>query len=89
MAMSPSERKKIIDEYSQHATDTGSTEVQIALLTGNIVELIEHCKENHKDYSSKRGLFKKVCQRKSLLKYLARKNKEAYTKIIKKLGLRK
>ena len=87
--MALQERTQIINEFGSSAKDTGSTEVQIALLTKAINELTEHCQINPKDFSSKRGLLKKVCQRRRLLHYLERGSSEKYRALISKLGLRK
>ena len=89
MALQRAEKEKIISDLGENPQNTGSTEVQVALLTGAIKELTEHCKANHKDFGSRRGLIKKVCQRKSLLKYLERTDKAKYQQLIGKLGLRK
>lgn len=83
------EKNKIINDFKQHATDTGSIEVQIALLTKKIGDLTEHFKNNHKDFGSKRGLLKIVSKRKKCLHYLERTNIQKYKDIISRLGLRK
>ena len=86
----PSEKKKeIIEKFKTHATDTGSCEVQIALLTDRIAYLTEHFKVHKKDHHSRRGLLKLVGQRRSLLDYLKKKDISRYRKLIKTLGLRK
>ncbi|MBK7907799.1 MAG: 30S ribosomal protein S15 [Gemmatimonadetes bacterium] len=77
-----------IDSHRQHGTDTGSTTVQVAVLTERINYLTEHFRAHHKDHHGRRGLLKMVGQRKRLLKYLQRSNIEAYRKIIADLGLR-
>lgn len=82
-------KSKILQDYKIHDKDTGSPEVQIALLTGRITELTEHLKTHKKDHSSRRGLLKMVGKRNSLLKYLTREDRTRYTQIISKLGLRK
>ena len=82
-------KSKILQDYKIHEKDTGSPEVQIALLTGRITELTEHLKTHKKDHSSRRGLLKMVGKRNSLLKYLTREDRTRYTQIISKLGLRK
>ena len=82
-------KSPIIEEYRQHEQDTGSPEIQIALLTARITELTEHLKAHKKDHSSRRGLLKMVGRRASLLKYLARKDRERYQGMIGRLGLRK
>ena len=84
------EKKKVVIESNRnHEKDTGSPEVQIALLTERIAELAEHLKTHQKDFSSRRGLLKMVGKRNSLLKYLARTDLSRYKQIITKLGLRK
>lgn len=83
------EKQEIINAYKKHDTDTGSTEVQIALLTERINHLTEHLKEHKHDNHSRMGLFKMVGKRRSLLKYLERTNLEGYRELIKKLGIRK
>ncbi|MCR5793552.1 MAG: 30S ribosomal protein S15 [Lachnospiraceae bacterium] len=84
------ERKaEIIAEYGKTPTDTGSTEVQVALLTERIRDLTEHLKVNQKDHHSRRGLLKMVGQRRNLLAYLKRTNLEGYRNLIERLGLRK
>ena len=83
------EKNKIINNFKLHDTDTGSVEVQVALLTKHIEDLTLHLKLNHKDVSSKRGLEHKVSQRKKCLQYLERMDKNKYKEIIKRLDLRK
>jgi len=84
------ERKaELIAGFRQHETDTGSPEVQVALLTNRILYLSEHFKTHKKDHHSRRGLLKLVGQRRRLLGYLKRKDVERYRKVIKELGLRK
>lgn len=82
-------KAEIIKEYQTKEGDTGSPEVQIAILTARIAELTEHLKENHKDHHSRRGLLKMVGQRRNLLAYLQKKDLDAYRQLIEKLGLRK
>ena len=79
----------IIKEFAVHEGDTGSPEVQIAILTNRIVYLTEHLKEHKKDHHSRRGLLKLVGQRRNMLDYLRRKDIERYRAILEKLGLRK
>ena len=79
----------IIEEYARKAGDTGSPEVQIAVLTARITELTEHLKANPKDQHSRRGLLKMVGKRRNLLQYLKNKDLEGYRALIEKLGLRK
>ena len=84
------EKKKVVIESNRtHEKDTGSPEIQIALLTERITELTEHLKTHKKDFSSRRGLLKMVGKRNSLLKYLTRQDRTRYQAIIGKLGLRK
>ncbi len=82
-------KQQLIDTYKINETDTGSPEVQIAILTYRINTLTEHLKANKKDFHSQRGLLRMVGHRKSLLNYLAKKDIERYREIVKKLGLRK
>ncbi|MFA6524817.1 MAG: 30S ribosomal protein S15, partial [Patescibacteria group bacterium] len=79
----------LINKYKTHEGDTGSSEVQVAILTEEIEELTEHLKKHKKDHSSRRGLLKKVGQRRRLLRYLEKDNVESYQGLIKKLKLKK
>ena len=88
MALDKETKQKIIQEYARGPNDTGSPEVQIALLTERINYLTEHLKIHRKDYHSKRGLYKLVGQRRKLLAYLKRKDYQRYKNIIQRLGLR-
>ena len=83
------EKQKIIGDFETHEGDTGSPEVQIALLTNKINELTEHLKTHRKDLASRRGLLKMVGTRSALLKYVSNKDVKRYQKIISRLGLRK
>ncbi len=83
------EKQAIIDQYKTHEGDTGSPEVQIAILTYRINSLTEHLKVNHKDHHSRRGLLKMVGHRRNLLAYLQKVDIERYRTIIEKLGIRK
>ena len=83
------DKSQIIKEYQTHEGDTGSPEVQIALLTNRITELTEHLKVHKKDNHSRRGLFKMVGQRRGLLNYLEKNDIERYRSLIERLGLRK
>lgn len=84
------ERKaKLIDQFKRHEEDTGSSEVQVAILTERINHLTEHLKVHKKDFSSRRGLLMLVGQRAQLLKYLQKTDRERYENLIKKLGIRK
>ena len=78
-----------IRQFQLHEKDTGSADVQIALLTYRIAQLTEHLKTNAKDHSSRRGLLKMVAQRRSLLDYLSRSESDRYKKVLEKLNLRK
>lgn len=89
MALSKERKAEIVKAYGKNEKDTGSVEVQVALLTEQIKALTEHLKRNHKDSASKRGLMILVGQRRSLLDYLARTDREGYLKLIVSLGLRK
>ena len=82
-------KQKIIGDFETHEGDTGSPEVQIALLTNKINELTEHLKIHKKDHASRRGLLKMVGTRSALLKYVSNKDIKRYQKIISRLGLRK
>jgi len=89
MAMTTEKKEALIADFRQHETDTGSPEVQIALLTERITYLTEHFKSHPKDHHSRRGLLKLVGQRRRLLSYLKRKNRDRYLELIGRLGLRK
>jgi small subunit ribosomal protein S15 len=89
MPLANEAKTKIVSDHRIHEKDTGSPEVQIALLTRRITELTEHLKTHKKDYSSRRGLLRMVGQRNSLLKYLTNEDRARYLAIIGKLGLRK
>ena len=89
MAISKAEKDNIIKEYATHEGDTGSVEVQVALLTERINKLTEHMKEHTHDYHTNRGLLQMVGKRKSLLEYLKNEDVQRYRELIKKLNLRK
>jgi len=89
MAITQETKREVIETYGKDGKDTGSTEVQIALLTSKILALSEHMRQNKKDFHSQRGLLKMVGQRKRLLSYLERKDYDGYKALIKKLGLRR
>lgn len=89
MALEKDEKTTIITDYQVHSTDTGSPQVQVALLTERINGLIEHLKIHAHDHHSRRGLLKLVGRRRRLLAYLAGKDKESYRKLIESLGLRR
>lgn len=88
MTISKEQKLKIIEEYKMHDGDTGSPEVQIAILSYRINSLTEHLKTHKKDHHSRRGLFKMIGQRRGLLKYLEKKDIERYRTLIEKLGIR-
>ena len=87
--MTTERKQEIINQYRRDEKDTGSSEVQIALLTERINELTEHLKVHKKDNHSRRGLLKMVGKRRNLLNYLANKDENAYKELVEKLGLRK
>ncbi len=89
MSLTSQQKTEVLGQHRRHEQDTGSAEVQIALLTTRITQLTEHLKLHKKDHSSRRGLLKMVGKRSSLLKYLARQDRERYLATIGKLGLRK
>ena len=89
MALSSEKKESIIKEYAQSEGDTGSPEVQVALLTANINELQVHFKEHIHDHHSRRGLIRMVNSRRKLLDYLKRKDIERYATLIERLGLRR
>ncbi|MBL0686943.1 MAG: 30S ribosomal protein S15 [Sulfurospirillum sp.] len=88
MALDSAKKLEIVAEYGSSATDTGSSAVQIALITFKIKELTEHLKINKKDHSSRLGLLKLVSQRKKLIKYLKRKDYAQHNEVVKKLSIR-
>ena len=89
MALSTEKKTEIIEKYKIHEGDTGSPEVQIALLTQRILDLTEHMKAHKKDFHSRRGLLKLVGQRRGLLNYLRKTDVDRYRNVINALGLRK
>ena len=89
MALEVAQKEKVVKQYQRAGNDTGSPEVQIALLTERINGLTEHFKSHTKDFHSRRGLLKLVSQRRKLLDYLKRKDADKYRDLIEKLGLRK
>ena len=86
--MDPKKKQAVIKKYQTHEGDTGSSEVQIALLSSEIDELIGHLKLHPKDHSSRRGLLRKVSSRRSLMRYLKKENVESYDALVKKLKLK-
>ena len=89
MPLHPVQKKTVIEDYKLHEKDTGSPEVQVALLTERIKSLTEHFKKYEKDHNSRRGLLMLVGARRRLLSYLKEKNVDRYRKLIERLGLRK
>ena len=89
MPLEAQEKQDLIQKHSLHESDTGSPEVQIAILTERIKQLTEHLKEHSKDHSSRRGLLKMVGQRRRLLNYLTKVDVRRYERIIKEVGIRK
>ena len=89
MSIAPDRKQSIIADYATHEGDTGSPEVQVALLTDRIVSLTEHLKAHQKDFASRRGLLMMVGQRRRLLEYLKKKNVQRYETLIGRLELRR
>jgi len=89
VVLEPEQKQEIVKKFQKHPKDTGSPEVQIALLTARINHLTEHFKSHPKDHHSRRGLLKMVGKRRKLLEYLKREDFERYQKVVKELGLRK
>jgi len=89
MALTKEAKEKLIKEFAKSKNDTGSAEVQIAILTQEINDLTEHLKVHTHDFHSRRGLLKKVGQRRNMLQYLAKRDIQSYREVVKKLGLRK
>jgi small subunit ribosomal protein S15 len=89
MAITTERKTEIIDQYRRMEADTGSPEVQVALLTARITELTEHLRQHKKDHASRRGLLMMVSKRSSLLTYLRNKDRNRYLSLINRLGLRK
>ena len=88
MSLTQEQKQQIITDHQVHETDTGSSEVQVALLTERINQLTVHLKQNKKDYSSTRGLMKMIGQRKRLLSYIRNKDSDKYRALIDRLGIR-
>lgn len=89
MALKQKEKSKIIEKFQRHGKDTGSSEVQVAILTQEIARLTEHLKTHRKDFHSRRGLLGMVAQRKKYLDYLKETSVRRYNALIKKLGLKR
>lgn len=88
MVLVQEKKQELINEYQIHETDTGSADVQVAILTERINRLSAHLKTNKKDFSSRRGLLKMIGQRKRLLSYILKQDQQRYRDLIKKLGIR-
>lgn len=88
MSLTQEKKQEIIGTYQAHETDTGSSSLQVALITARISQLTQHLKVNKNDHSSRRGLLKLIGQRKRLLGYIKRKNPQDYQGLIEKLGIR-
>lgn len=89
MALTQEHKQEIIDKYQVHDTDTGSAEVQVAILTNRIERLTEHLKINKKDHASRRGLLKMIGRRRRLLSYIHSEDPERYQSLIQSLGIRR
>ncbi len=89
MSIAPAAKTRVIADHGRHEQDTGSPEVQIAVLTARVTDLTEHLKSHRQDHHSRRGLLMMVGKRNRLLRYLSRTNRDGYLKLIEKLGLRK
>ena len=87
--ITPDEKKKLIKDYKIHESDTGSSEVQIGLITEEIKRLLSHLKKHSKDFHSKKGLLKMVAKRRRLLGYLKKEDEKRYKSVVKKIGLKK
>lgn len=88
MALTQQRKQELISEYQVHETDTGSADVQVAMLSDRIQRLSTHLQANKKDYSSRRGLLKLIGQRKSLLAYIQKQDRQRYQALISRLGIR-
>ena len=88
MALNTQEKQKIINKHQTHGTDTGSAEVQVAMLSQRISQLSSHLQNNNHDFSSRQGLLKMIGQRKRLLNYVKQKSQTRYDALVKKLGIR-
>ena len=89
MPLTTDETQKLVSDFGRGGNDTGSPEVQIALLTSRIKQMTEHMREHGKDYSSRRGLLRMVSRRRRLLDYVKRKNPQLYLDLLQRLGIRK
>jgi len=86
--ISTTEKEKVINKFKLHEKDTGSAEVQVALLSEEIEKLLSHLQKHKKDFHSKKGLLKMVAKRRKLLKYLEKTNEKKYKELVKKIGLK-
>ena len=89
MALTQQRKQELMTEYQVHETDTGSADLQVAMLTDRINQLTQHLRTNQKDHSSRRGLLKMIGRRKRLLSYIQNKDVERYQKLIARLGIRR
>lgn len=89
MSITKEEKQNIVNEFGKGSQDTGSSQVQVALLTKNIIKLTAHCQKNPKDFSTRRGLLKMVCARRGFLKYLQKTDVNKYKELLAKLDLRR
>ncbi|MGA7953984.1 MAG: 30S ribosomal protein S15 [Gloeobacterales cyanobacterium] len=89
MPLTQEKKQELIEGFKTHSTDTGSPEVQVAMLTERINQLTQHLRSNPKDFASRRGLLKIISQRKQLLGYVAKMDTSRYQKIVERLGLRR
>ena len=88
MTLDTAEKQKLIDSHQIHPTDTGSVEIQVAMLSERISKLSDHLQKNNQDYASRQGLLKMIGKRKRLLSYIKNKDVKKYTSLIKKIGIR-
>ena len=88
MSLDTEEKQKLIDSHQIHPTDTGSVEIQVAMLSERITKLSDHLQKNNQDYASRQGLLKMIGKRKRLLTYIKNKDVNKYSNLIKKLGIR-
>lgn len=89
MALTQQRKQELMSEYQVHETDTGSADLQVAMLTERINQLTEHLKKNKKDYASRRGLLKMIGRRRRLLSFIQNESRERYLELIKRLGIRR
>ena len=88
MSLDTAEKQKLIDSHQIHPTDTGSVEIQVAMLSERITKLSDHLQKNNQDYASRQGLLKMIGKRKRLLSYIKNKDVNKYATLIKKIGIR-